>query len=64
MNILYKNSPRSKTAIELLGIEENILYYVSYDEFIKSHPELIGQDNNYKIKAYTLFNIKFNKFIK
>ena len=41
MNILYNNSPRSKSAIELLGIEESNLYYVSYDEFIKSHPELI-----------------------
>ena len=64
MNILYKNSPRSKTAIELLGIEENILYYVSYDEFIKSHPELIGQDNNYKLKAYNRMENKRRKYIE
>ena len=64
MNILYKNSPRSKSAIELLGIEESTLYYNSYDEFIKLHPELIGQDNNYKLKAYNRMENKRRKYIE
>ena len=64
MNILYKNSPRSKTAIESLGIDENILYYISYDEFIKLHPELIGQDNNYKLRAYNRVESKRRKYIE
>ena len=64
MNILYNNSPRSKSAIELLGIEESNLYYVSYDEFIKSHPELIGQDNSYKLKAYNRMEDKRRKYIE
>ena len=64
MNILYKNSPRSKTAIESLGIDENILYYISYDEFIKLHPELIGQDNNYKLRAYNRVESKRKKYIE
>ena len=64
MNILYKNSPRSKTAIESLGIDENNLYYISYDEFIKLHPELIGQDNNYKLRAYNRVESKRKKYIE
>ena len=64
MNILYKGSPRSKTAIESLGIDENILYYISYEEFVKLHPELIGQDNNYKLRAYNRVESKRRKYIE
>ena len=64
MNIIYKDSPRSKTAIESLGIDENILYYISYEEFVKLHPELIGQDNNYKLRAYNRVESKRRKYIE
>ena len=47
-----KNSPRSKSAIELLGIDEKELYYINFDEFIKLHPELIKYDESYQLKIY------------
>jgi len=49
---LPKNSPRSKSAIELLGIDEKELYYINFDEFIKLHPELIKYDESYQLKIY------------
>ena len=49
---MYKNSPRSKSAIDLLGLDEKELYYINFDEFIKLHPELIKYDDSYQLKIY------------
>ena len=49
---MYKNSPRSISAVELLGLDEKDLYYINFDEFIKLHPELIKYDDNYQLKIY------------
>ena len=49
---MYKNSPRSKSAIDLLGLDEKDLYYINFDEFIKLHPELIKYDDSYQLKIY------------
>jgi hypothetical protein len=60
MNILYNNSPRSKSAIELLGIEESNLYYVSYDEFINSVTNQFKDRFEKYNQFYDLKNIKKN----
>ena len=64
MDILSKYSPRSKSAIELLGIDEKNLYYISFDEFVKSHPELIKYDQTYKLKMYNYMEEKRKKYIE
>ena len=64
MDIFFNNSPRSKSAIELLGIDEKNLYYISFDEYVKSHPELIKYDKTYQLKMYNHMEEKRKKHIE
>ena len=64
INILNKNSPRSKSAIELLGLDEKNLCYKTLDEYIKSNPELIKYNNRYQLKLYNHMEEKRRKNIE
>ena len=46
------NSPRSKKALLLLGLEEKDLYYISKNDFFNNHPELRKLNEDFKLKKY------------
>ena len=64
MDIFSKNSPRSKSAIELLDLNEKNLYYISFVEFMKSHPELIKFDKSHQLKMFNHMEEKRRKNIE
>ena len=58
------NSPRSKEAIDLLGLEENMLYYITFPEYIKNHPELSKLDKDLQQKSYIHVENRRKKYIE
>ena len=59
------NSPKSKKALLLLGIEEKDLYFISKNEFIQNHPELINLTEELKLRRYENYeNLRKNKIKK
>jgi hypothetical protein len=46
------NSPRSKKALLILGLEEKDLYYISKNDFFNNHPELRKLNEDFKLKKY------------
>ena len=71
LNIDFKNceeklnSPRSKKALLLLGIEEKDLFYISKNDFFHNHPELTKLNEDFKLKKYENYeNIRKSKIKK
>ena len=59
----YYNSPNSLEALATLGIEEERLYYLSFDEFLQIHPELKNVQRDLQERRYNHFEEKRKKFI-
>ena len=57
------NSPNSLEAIASLGIEEERLYYISFDDYIQQHPELKSVDRDLQERRYNHFEEKRKTFI-
>ena len=71
MNIDFKNSeeklnsPRSKKALLLLGLEEKDLFYISKNDFFHNHPELTKLNEDFKLKKYENYeNIRKSRIKK
>ena len=47
-----------------LGIEEERLYYVSFDEFLQTHPELKNVQKDLQERRYNHFEEKRKKFLE
>ena len=58
------NSPRSKEAIKLLGLEEDMLYYIPFTEYLKNHPELSNLDKDLQQKKYNHVENRRKKYIE
>ena len=48
----------------ILGIEEERLYYVSFDDFLQTHPELKNIERDLQERRYNHFEEKRKKFIE
>lgn len=46
------NSPRSLTAMNKLGVNNEDLEYLTFKEYLQKFPELIGEDKKMKIMKY------------
>ena len=51
-------SPRSLKAIKTLGYDLNKLYFISFENYIKKHPELQKINQEFKEKRYNQFEQK------
>ena len=40
------------------------LYFITFEEYLKLHPELIKYDKNYKLKLYNHMEINRKKILK
>ena len=56
-------SPHSIEAINLLGYDIKQLYYISFEEYIKKHPELKNVSDELKEKRYNMYEEKRKKKI-
>ena len=48
----------------ILGIEEERLYYVSFDDFLQTHPELKNIERDLQERRYNHFEEKRKKILK
>ena len=58
------NSPRSKRAIYILGIDEDSLYEITKEEYLEKNEELKDAPNVIKNKRYEEFNFRRLKIIE
>jgi len=68
VNFLKKKSrqlsPNSLEALASLGIEEERLYYVSFEEFLQKHPELKNVQKDLQERRYNHFEEKKKKIYR